>query len=74
MLPDKNHPKWLPLLNGEINHNFKTISASMMISRLSRQLKRDSSKESINSCINEAYDFFKKFQNIFEEDIKEIFK
>lgn len=74
MLPDKNNPKWISLLKGEINHNFKIVSASMMLSRLNRQLKRDDSKESIKSCIDEAYDFFKKFQNLFEEDLKEIFK
>ena len=75
MLPDKNHPNWISLLKGDINHNFKSISASMMLSRLERQLKRDNyTKEAMSNCIDEAYEFFKKFQTLFEEDLKEIFK
>ena len=73
MLPDKTDPKWIPLVKGEIDHNFKSVSGSMIISRLSRQIKHDDSAVSVNKCISEAYDFFKKFENIFEEDIKKIF-
>ncbi len=74
MLPDKNNKKWISLVKGEIKHDFKVISASMLISRLSRHIKKNDTQEAINDSINEAYEFFKKYENIFQEDINEIFK
>jgi hypothetical protein len=74
MIPDKSNKIWASLLNGEIKHDFKVVSASMLMSRLSRQLKRDNSQKKLKECIDEAYEFFKKYEVIFNEDINEIFK
>lgn len=73
MIPDKSNKIWVSLIKGEINHKFKVVSASMLMSRLSRQLKKDGSQKAINEGIDEAYEFFKKYENIFIEDINEIF-
>ncbi|OHD16408.1 MAG: hypothetical protein A2086_08070 [Spirochaetes bacterium GWD1_27_9] len=74
MLPEKTNPKWKKLLTGEINHNFKSIPAAMMVSRLKREIKKNDSPEHAKKLIEEVYNFFSKFEVILTEDIKVIFK
>jgi hypothetical protein len=73
MLPDKNNVKWKMLINGDIKHTFKVVSAGLLLSRLQREIKKDNSKENYEKCIDEAYNFFTRFEKLFVEDFKTIF-
>jgi hypothetical protein len=73
MLPSKNDIKWKLLVTGKIDHNFKSIPAGMMFSRHKREFSRNSSEENITLLVDEAYNFFSKFEKILQEDIKAIF-
>jgi len=63
------------------NSNYPTGELSLpatplglMLSRLKRENSGNISKERINSSIDELYSFMVKYENIFSEDIKTIFK
>ena len=74
MLPDKNDPMWEKLITGKIEHNFKQVSAGMMLSRMQRMTKTpELFNVEMSDLIEEVYSFFEKFENLLEEDIKKIF-
>ncbi|MBN1525777.1 MAG: hypothetical protein JW904_14965 [Spirochaetales bacterium] len=73
MIPPVEDPRWIKILKGEINHNFKAIAAGLMISRLSRSLKSDSSSKALKSYSAEMRSFFLKYEKVFNEDIKTLF-
>ena len=74
MLPSMTDYRWKSLITGKINHNFKSIPAGLMISRLTRWAKQDNSQDEIKKYIQEAYSFFTKFEKILDDDIKSIFR
>lgn len=73
MLPPKTDFKWKQLLIGEMNYQFKAVAAGLIVSRLSRSVKQDTSTENINKCIDEVYTFFIKYEKVFKDDIEAIF-
>jgi hypothetical protein len=74
MVPLRTNEKWKALVSGEMNHSFKCVPAGLMLSRLKRESQKDNSMTNINNLIDEAYNFFIKYESILTEDIKEIFK
>jgi hypothetical protein len=73
MVPPKTDKRWELLVTGKINHNFKSVPLGMMISRHKRECNKDSSTGNVNKIIDEAYNFFQKFEKILTDDIKAIF-
>jgi hypothetical protein len=73
MLPTKSHPKWVPLIKGELKVNFKTVSGNMLISRIARNLSTNSSPAAVATGLDEAYSFFIKYEPIFGEEITKLF-
>jgi hypothetical protein len=73
MIPQKSHYIWRKLVTGEIHANFPAVSGNMLLGRLSRSIKNDSSESNIVKCIDEAFDFFQKFSNLFENDINKLY-
>jgi hypothetical protein len=73
MLPAKSNIIWKKLIKGEIKHQFKSVPAGLIISRISRSIKNDESPGNINKCLDEVYEFFKKYEKIFIDDINVIF-
>jgi hypothetical protein len=74
MIPDKNNIKWKELLTGKIKHNFKSVPAGLLIARLTRQCQNCTTDQELSKNIQEAYDFFEKYQSLFSDDINAIFK
>ena len=74
MLPPKTDAIWGKLVKGDISHEFKSFPASMMLSRHKRLISRDNSQQTILKLIDEAYEFFTKYENILQDDIEAIFK
>lgn len=73
MIPDKTNTKWKDLVTGKFQHNFKAVPAGLLIARLARQCQNGSSEQDVVKYIQEAYDFFDKYQQVFSEDIHAIF-
>ena len=74
MIPPKKHPKWRELVKGEIKPNFKVFSGNMIVSRLSKAIRLDDSNENIQRCVDDAYNFFSKFENLFGDELTAIFR
>ena len=74
MVPLKTNENWKSLVSGALNHSFKCVPAGLMFSRLKREAIKDNSSTNINKLIEEAYNFFIKYESILTDDIKEIFK
>jgi uncharacterized protein YjbI with pentapeptide repeats len=73
LMPNIDDKRWRYLLLGNINHEFKCIPASFLLSRLRNKIKQDSSETSITKCIDEIYTFFCKYQSVISDDIQKIF-
>ena len=73
MLPPIEDQRWNKLLYGEIKHEFRSMSAGLMFTRLRRQLENDSSTAAFLQCRQEAYAFFQKYEKILADDIAAIF-
>ena len=73
MIPPKYDERWKRLVSGEIDHEFKIFSASMLISRTSQNIKANNSLETIAASIDEAHSFFTRYEDIFSDDIKAVF-
>jgi hypothetical protein len=74
MLPPIEDPRWNELLSGKIQHQFRSVPAGLMFSRLRRQLESDGSPSAIQRCKLEARAFFEKYEIILADDIAAIFK
>ena len=74
MIPAKTHPGWSDLVSGKVRHEFKTLSASLMLSRLSREYKADPTPAKMSESIDKAHEFFTRFEALFQEDLKVIFQ
>ena len=73
MIPSKAHSKWESLVKGEIKPNFKVFSGNMMLNQLSRSIMRDGSCDNIQDCIDQAHEYFTKFESLFSDELNEIF-
>jgi len=74
MLRSKSDPLWAALVKGELKANFKTMSGNMILSRIARQLAKDNSAINLTHCVNEAYDFFARFETIFQDELNQIMR
>ncbi len=74
MIPLKTDKKWKEIVSGELKHDFKCLPAGMMIARHKREFEKDSSPQNLNKLIDEAYDFFIRFEEVLAEDTSVLFK
>jgi len=70
----KNHPKWSQMIEGKIIYQFKSIAASMLLSRLGREYKNEPTPEKMNMSVDEAYSFFERYEMLYKEDLNKIFQ
>jgi len=73
MIPPKSDVRWLKLIKGEVSHNFKNVSAGLMLSRLNRQLSSAFGVVESEKCIDELHAFFTKYEQLLGDDIDAIF-
>ncbi|MEN8907505.1 MAG: pentapeptide repeat-containing protein [Clostridiales bacterium] len=73
LVPNIDDLRWRDLILGNINHEFKCIPASFLLSRLRDRIKYDNSETSITKCIKEVHVFFCKYQSLISDDIQKIF-
>lgn len=73
MLPPRHDMRWNYLVTGCKNYKLQVVPASMLLSRIIRSIQTDNSQENVEHCIDEAYDFFIRYEAILDRDIKTIF-
>jgi hypothetical protein len=73
MLPPKEDQRWSKLVRNEIHHDFKSVPAGLMVSRLNRQLTSGFEHRALEQCVDELYGFFQKYERLLEEDLNAIF-
>lgn len=75
MVPDKSHPRYRELVTGQFEHTFQVFSANMCISNNQRKVRAaNSSPQSIAEAISDLHAFFSKFESVFADELKLIFK
>ena len=70
-VPSKQHDGWTRLVSGKLEHEFSSVPAAMLMSRLRRDCAKDPKR--IASLIDEAYGFFVKYETVLAGDITQIF-
>lgn len=73
MLPSKTDARWNYLVTGKKNYKLQAVPASMLLSRIIRSIQTDDSQANVERCIDEAYNFFIRYEAILDRDIKTIF-
>jgi hypothetical protein len=73
MVPPSDDPRWRALLDGSVAHEFKSVPAGLMVSRLKRQIENDGSEANWKKSIQEMRAFFEKYEHITTRDLTAIF-
>lgn len=73
LIPERSDNKWKQLVLGKKQHQFQAIPAAMLMSKLIRKCRQDSSPENIEKSVAEIHSFFIKYEAILGNDIKELF-
>jgi hypothetical protein len=73
MIMPKDDPRWMALLRGQIQHQFKFVAAAMMVSKCQRLVIFDSSPQNVDKTLNDLYAYFTKFENMVKDDLNTIF-
>jgi hypothetical protein len=73
VIPSKTDKRWEMLVTGEIDHEFKTLAAGLLLSRLRREAKSKADRGTISRCVDEEYAFFEKYESVLRDDIVDIF-
>jgi hypothetical protein len=73
MVPPSDDPRWRALLDGSVTHEFKSVPAGLMVSRLKRQVGNDGSEANWEKSIQEMRAFFEKYEHITTYDLTAIF-
>ena len=74
MVMPKTDPRWKSLVEGKITHEFKSVSGSLMLSRITRGYIAEPTAANLENGIAEAISFFTKYETLFADDLKIIFK
>lgn len=74
MIPDINDKRWEELILNPKRYQFHLLSLKILMSRVYGKLKSDPSKENIDRCKMEVYDFFVKNEQISRNDLNLIFE
>jgi hypothetical protein len=72
MIPEINNGVWENLVLGERNYQFQLLSLKILMSRIKVRIQNDNSRECIDKCKREVYDFFFKNERICQNDLLQI--
>ncbi len=71
MVPPASHPLWAKLIKGEVKAQFTQASAGMLFGTLQREHQRDPSR--LAQHIQQARDFFVKYERTLAGDVQRLF-
>jgi hypothetical protein len=60
IIPNESHPGWLKAISGQGQLQFSFLATKIIMGRLNRDYKSDSSLAAVRKLTNELRDFFKK--------------
>jgi hypothetical protein len=69
--PTDGHPTWQKLIENPSLHEFRYAAAGMLIFNLNLQWKREPAKRP--ALVQQAQAFFRKYQRLLAEDIRQLF-
>ena len=73
MIPELNDKRWNILILNQRQYQFHLLSLKILMSRVYMNIKKDPSKENIEKCKQEVYEFFVKNEKISQKDLLQIF-
>jgi hypothetical protein len=73
MIPGPNDPRWRALLMGDTNFKFTSPTVGMAIARMRRSVLADSSSINLYANIQQAREFFGKFEKLMASDLAQLF-
>ncbi len=71
MLPQPSDHRWVDLVSGKIDHQFKSVPAGLCVSRNIRAVAQN--EKSPQECVQEVHAFFTKYEAILGDDIAAVF-
>ncbi|MBI5494519.1 MAG: hypothetical protein HY904_05785 [Deltaproteobacteria bacterium] len=74
MIPPKADERWSRLVRGDMRHQFRSVPAGLMVSRLNRSLAEAGGHSSMEQCVDQLYEFFQKYERLLKDDITVIFR
>jgi hypothetical protein len=74
MMPDITDSRWEQLVLGLRKYQFHLLSVKILMSRTYVSIKQDPSKENIEKCKRNVYEFFVKNEKISQNDLMHIFE
>ena len=72
MIPDTKQKEWQEAIKGNLNEELSSFSLQMKINSLNRQYK--SGLIDMEKAVKELHEMCIKYERIYAEDIKKIFK
>jgi len=73
MIMPKDDPRWMALLKGQIQHQFRFVAAAMMVSKCQRLVVFDPSPQNVDKTLDDLHAYFTKFENMVKDDLNMIF-
>lgn len=74
-VPSKSNKAWQDIVTGKKTYQLKFLAAKILLGRLTRAVKEDSSQENINASVDQLYAIFANNVNMpsVQDDLKTIF-
>jgi hypothetical protein len=74
-VPSKSNKAWQDIVTGKKTYQLKFLAAKILLGRLTRAVKEDSSAENINASVDQLYAIFANNVNMpsVQDDLKTIF-
>lgn len=66
--------RWIPLVKGEKEPAFVNLSTKLLFARLKLKLRFDQTPESLKRCVQDAHDYFRENEKLFQDEIQRIFE
>lgn len=73
MIPPPKHPIWLKILSGRKQVASRQLAVNMLLTNLRLRYRMNRSEENAAKLTQNAYDFFVKFENMYQDEIKQLF-
>jgi len=67
-------PHWKYLVVGKLNCKFELLAVKLLMNRIRVKISLGDDEETVNDCINEVHNFFKKNEKYAEKDLLKIFE
>ena len=72
MIPPTNHPVWKKLITGEKSLKSSNVGINMLLYNSMLKYKRDGSSATLAQLSQHAHDFFVKFEQSLQGEVKQL--